>query len=90
MEPIQYIQRIRSNKAGEKPVELAEIVAGIVVLLFGNHVFLFFFRCFMKSSMIFQIFICLKSSPAFLQGTPDQVAGDFEVGEGVNHMKTGR
>jgi len=43
MEPIQYIQRIRSNKAGEKPVELAEIVAEIVVLLFGNHVFLFFF-----------------------------------------------
>ena len=43
MEPIQYIQRIRSNKAGEKPVELAEIVAGIVVLLFCNHVFLFFF-----------------------------------------------
>lgn len=42
MEPIQYIQRIRSNKAGEKPVELAEIVAEIVVLLFGNHVFLFF------------------------------------------------
>lgn len=26
----------------------------------------------------------------FFQGTPDQVAGDFEVGEGVNHMKTGR
>ena len=25
-----------------------------------------------------EIFICLN--PAFLQGTPDQVAGDFEVG----------